>query len=346
MKLKTLFLAVLTLFALGFLLPVVSTSFAQLPEQEAGREVLAKPVTPPPEVRDVYYFRSKTGKALELATAAESLFGRSFSSPSWESTMGNMPGGRLTRNIVVIDRTTIVVFETAERAKQILELFENLDKDTQPKVAGSEVVAVEYAPRYLDVNDLMSALGPYRRQDTNGFNIAALNETGKLILRDEQRLVDEMTTLLASLDVPSPQIEISCYVLSGSSSPDTTGMVPKELSDNLSRLVPFVGFQLESYGILRTTTLGSRKGVAIEMPGGLSHLDDYRMALRVAAFDAKTKVISLSECSVSASPKDGRRGSTMLFSTSTSIQAGEYAVIGATGATPTFVVLRFQQVGG
>jgi hypothetical protein len=115
--------------------------------------------------------------------------------------------------------------------------------------------------------------------------------------------------------------------------------IPSQITDNLKRLVPYSSFELASMGVLRMSTSASSLSNSLRMPG---NGEVFEMSLRVSAFDEKEGVLSFNDFDMN---KQEPMGQTNLFSTATSVQAGEYAVMGASGADPVFVVLHFEVIG-
>ena len=229
------------------------------------------------------------------------------------------------------------------------------------------LTSMEYSPRYLSTDDLMDALRPFQHpidSMTNrtgsvgmNMNISVLGDSGQLIIRDTKVAIAEITDLLASLDKPSPQVQLVCYVLRGAKSEvdftDDSGNIigtvsnqvptslniPSEVTDNLSRLVPYSNFELATMGVLRMSTSATPWPNTLRMPGGA---ESFEMSLKIAAFDEAEGVLSFSNFGMK---KLEDMGPTNLFATATSVQAGEYAIMGAAGADPIFVVLHFEVIG-
>ena len=142
-----------------------------------------------------------------------------------------------------------------------------------------------------------------------------------------------------SIDLARRLVELTCYVLRGTNQPSDTGL-PSELVDNLTRLVPYAGFDLATMGIIRTGADYAGTGLSMDMQGTN---ESFSMSARLTAFDDRSggpEVLTIRDCHMMRV----QNGVTELFKTDTSIVGGEYAVLGATGSTPVFVVLRFERV--
>ena len=314
----------------------------------------------PAEEPSVHFYTTRNVDAYELADIAENLYGRLVDKLD---DAGQVTGG--TYNVQVLGDARLVIFDTDERAKAILELCkkidvleEDLDELERLEALVPVLKSMEYSPRYLSTSDLMGALRPFERQLATeptsrgavtsvgglSMNISMLEQTGSLIIRDTAAALAEISTLLDTIDKPSPQVQLVCYVLRGSKeSSDDSGQdshsIPTEITDNLKRLVPYSSFDLASMGVLRMSTSASRQSNSLRMPG---KSEVFEMRLRVGAFDHKDGVLSLDNFEMMKREPMGQEN---LFATSTSVNAGEYAVMGASGADPVFVVLHFEVIG-
>lgn len=311
----------------------------------------------------VYYYTTRNTDAYGPADIATVLYGNQIPRVGLD---GEVTG--YADNILQLDETRILVFDTPSNAERILALFEELDVASDSgdlfEDEHVEIKTHRYVPRYLSSSDVMAALSPYAtmtRVRAKGKvlpNFELLNQSGVILMRDTPSNLDAMLAVLADIDVPSPQIELTCYVLRGKGAYVENGL-PKELTDNLSRLVPFKGFELASMGVVRSSTSGDESNtISIEM---LGENEKFNLQIEIKAFDSANEgqeVLTMPYCHATQDvfehalldeegmeiqyvPKTSRR----LFTTSAAIQNGEFAVMGATGADPVFVVLRFERVG-
>ena len=308
----------------------------------------------------VYYFTPQHAYADELQEVAYTLYGSDIATLD---RAGNIID--FTSNMLVIGDSRILIFDSPENAELILKLFVDLVKPiefVERKPAPSEELrTAHYTPRYLSALDVLEALGPLTHlvegrgdssMPTPAKNVRVLNNSGLILMLDTQAHIDEMLAFLDSIDRPAAQLELTCYVLRGTDQPVSNNL-PKELTSNLARLVPFAGFELASMGIVRTSAGSAGNLVSIEMQG---KNEQFTLDTRISAFDMQksgAEVLTMNGCQVIHSytdvidPSDvnaraaGKMRSRQLFSTSASINGGEYAVMGATGTDPIFVVLRF-----
>lgn len=308
----------------------------------------------------VFYYTPLYTDAYELHEVANTLYGNDIATLDGDGEIIDF-----TTNMLVIGGSRILIYDSREHADQILKLFADLDKplkqpETEPKV---ELRADHYKPRYLTAFDVLDALGPFIHavDSPNGptvgnevLNVRMLNQSGIIMMLDTQAHLNEMRAFLDQIDQPAPQVQLTCYVLRGTDQPVSNNL-PKELTSNLSSLVPFTGFELASMGTVRTSA-GSGNSVSIEMQG---KDEQFTLDTRITAFDtAKSgaEVLTMSSCKVMhsyidfvdptdvnarAAGKTTQTRARQLFSTNASINGGEYAVMGATGTDPIFVVLRF-----
>jgi hypothetical protein len=326
------------------LIPLALPSTSLAPTQDAwSRAPAAEEVTA--NVPEVFFFTPEHARAVELYTVAEQLYGRRIFIPD-ES------GRREVRNMMMIDNDRILVFDFPARAKETLALLEKLDAtsptnvDTEPPAP--TMVTVDYHPRALPLGDLTKALTPYFQALPNGQgNISTMNMSDLLILRGSEEETAEMIDLLHRIDVPAPQIELTCYILeTEASTAESTAELPDGLAENLTALLPFYHFRVATLGVLR---LSARSGslARLDMPvsGGVD--GNYSLELTVSAFDDSSKTLSMSraEAGFAGTAASIKAGYHPLFRTDAALTGGEYAVLGAAGSSPTFVVLHFRRIG-
>lgn len=224
---------------------------------------------------------------------------------------------------------TLVIFDLPKAAKRHYELLEKLDFEAgTAKPEQPSEVTVEYRPRYLSRNAIAEILQPFNDLAW----ISQAHAAGVLVMRSDPDTLAKMKALLARVDVPSPQVMLTCYLISPSEEADPR--LPAELTRGLSELTRIEGFQQRAFGMVRS---------AIEPQTRISMLLDateeaFSLEIIPTAMD-EANALTLS--SVSLVSRNSRFGSgASLFQTSTSIASGEYTVLGAAGADPYFVVLR------
>lgn len=308
--------------------------------QQGG--AFAHPEDPRPLVRAAdlrtYYFTPSHVRSSELRKLAERLHGRNL----WVIERGGYEA-RPIENLQAMG-DTIIIYDTEEYATRLGQALHDMDRSmgeqaaepTPPRSVTYSVV--EWTPRHLTLDSAFSALRPFQRQamitDSAGVtsqvpNLAMLNETGQLVMRDTTDQVQQMQQLLERLDQPEPQVLITCLVIRGTRDADSANPgVPSELSQHLSNLVPYDNFLLESTGVLRTGVLA--KEISIDMDGR------FRLLMRSEAYDGDTGTMTV-RCEFLAKPNH--------LETRTTLTAGEYVVLGASGYEPLFVVLQVKPLG-
>lgn len=330
MKIQLLSCALAALLPLTSLAPTPNLEPATL--QDSGWESEEEPEP------TITFYEPKHTNIDELHAVCYEIFGRVIYKDDSE-----------TENMMRLSPNRMLIFDTPERTKQIITLFESIDIPVDQGEPEPEVLlhSVQYKPRHLSIRDLNQALAPFRRVVSNGLNIVELDDSGRFLLRDTPDRLAQMQNMLNRIDVAAPQVELTCYILRGAAKaqPDS-GFIPKALTDNLSRLVPIEHFELASMGVLRMGAAANTGAKSIKMQGSD---ESFLLEMRVGAFDQSAdspSSLSLTRCSVvHTSPVPNGTINTTLFSTDTTILGSEYAVIGASGKQPTFVVLRFKPVG-
>ena len=94
-------------------------------------------------------------------------------------------------------------------------------------------------------------------------------------------------------------------------------------------------FELETTSTLRTSAAA---GASIRIQLGTDSAI-YSLGLEATAYDPKTQSLTVSRCELRHTV-NGMPTNNDLFSTSCTINANEYTVLGSTGKTPLFTILR------
>ncbi|MFT7464630.1 MAG: hypothetical protein ACI9EF_002987 [Pseudohongiellaceae bacterium] len=235
----------------------------------------------------------------------------------------------------------LVIFEDAASSQRILAWCQRIDKEMQKdQSSGSALVVAEWRPKNISLTTGYEALSPFRHNlpdmapesDRQRFlvsNITLLKEQGTLILRDTQDLVDEMLDLLQRVDSPEEQLMLTALIITGNNGlGDAPGDVPADLAEHLSKMVPFSDFQTTAIGMVRTSVRAS----AIEIKMDNSN----QLRIRPEAFDVNSSTLT--------AKFEFQSDSGLVFDTRTSIHAGEYTVLGASGGQPLFCVLRIEVI--
>jgi hypothetical protein len=242
---------------------------------------------------------------------------------------------------------SILIYEGIAAGKILMAKIAELDASQAAPISAS-YLTFEYQPRHVSANGLMEGIRPFimgiptergnSRTKTN--NVSLMNERGILVIRDTEDKVKEIIDTLKRLDQPAAQMMLVCQVLRGVNN-DTENPADAELQKQLRQLLPHESYSVEVNGMLRgSAAAGSR--MELKMIMGDEGNTEYKLQMRIGAYDSKTGALSLEGCELSvASDEHGERE---LFRTVTTIYAGEHAVIGVTGSEPLFLVVQMHPV--
>ena len=331
MNMPTMTLAIT--LALGFTVPLA----AQDTDASGDSGPNTPPVVSATELK-TYYFTPQHVEASLLLPTAQELYGRRLFIEE-RGGLTAMPVDNLQRL-----GNTIVIYDTEAYAQMLGETLHSLDlsqaAETVPgsRPASPEVITEIYKPTHIDASTASSALRPFFRQipslnnrTATQSNVHESPELGQLTLRDEAEWVNQMLALLEEIDQPEEQMFVTCLVIQGqpgdpgdSIQSDGTDLVPEELTSNLSKLVPFPYFSLTTMGMVRASTSANRIRITMDAP--------YNLDLVVKGYDPESYSLTV-DC-------DFRGDEGQQLQTRTTLRAGEYTVLGATGSYSHFVVLK------
>ena len=221
---------------------------------------------------------------------------------------------------------SIILYDRPDRIQKLVELLDSLDGAYAPIVEEPSVVRdIEFRNISTDrLHDLLHSL------HHNSFSI---DEQSRVVLRGRESEVDEIARVIERLDKPRPQIMITAYLVRGGSS-NGDAPLPKELVENLRKLVPYSAFSLASLSVLRSEV---ERGRATQLYlTSANQNESGELRLRFGSHDLDAGSLELSECAFT--------GTRTFFDTSTTIDSGQYVVLGAAGMGPMFVVLNFDWV--
>lgn len=273
----------------------------------------------------------------ELVELAKNMVGRQYFVRERGTRVGAVP------NMSVLGRK-VILYDTKDYVTGVMvPLLTQLDRASkaEPVARPMEVLArLEYTPRYVSLRALSTASESYRRtvvdenQGINNFSWS--EESNTVIVRDEDLRLKEIQELFTQLDVPEPQVMLTCYLVQGTMSHEERQGLPPELGEHMGKLVPGMGFELAGFAMLRTS-VGRGQGITMQLRAEGANISGYQLDLRPMAYAAATGTLSVSECSLGKSA-DGKRR--LLFSADTLMRADEYTVLGASGEEPVFAVVR------
>jgi hypothetical protein len=250
----------------------------------------------------------------ELYELAEELVGRSYYLQDH--------GDDALSNLRLLG-TRIVLYDTLEQVKRARELLARLDVPLQ--ASSSDQRAVEYRPRFVSLSTAKKAVGDL-------LELSLVPERGLIVLNGNAGDIESALALLKRIDVPEKQILLTCQLIEVGAEPKGPPL-PKELVDNLQKLLPQSHFNQSGLAMLKAS-VGGEDSISVSIE---SESQDYRLAFTPVAFDESTASLTVVNCRLSQAWGDGERE---LFRTNTILRGGEYTVLAATGSTPILVVLR------
>lgn len=238
--------------------------------------------------------------------------------------------GQPVQNVSLLgDR--VVITDRSDYAQLVLERMVLLDQPASAEDPQSRTRSFEYTPRFITANAALQALTPYRSPD--GSNLSWLSERNLIVVRDSESNVQQIEAVLRRVDVPEPQVVLTCYLVQGSSGGDPSGL-PADLVKNLGNLLPQFTFESVGFAMLQTSVSAGRS-VELRIEGmGPS----YSMSLSPVAWDTQSGALTVQGCTLRRHSSSGHIAS--MFSTNTVLRSGEYTVLGATGTEPVFLVLK------
>ena len=287
---------------------------------------------------EIAYFKPKYVSADQLAILASRTLSREYYIEE--------RGGRYAAPVSNIQQLgdSLVVYDELASVTRILATLEQLDHATEKgSQAASGVQRKEYRTRYMTLEVADDLLKPFRRSVTVdgrkiGGNVTYLEGQNVIVINDTSERIAEMIELLDRYDVPAPEVGLKCRLLM----PGNGGGVPPELAEDLRALVPGVEFEQVGVAFLRTSVSFESmvKMMLGERPvhGGVAK---YELSFRPTAFDSESGVLSVDRCKlINRAPGNNVEE---LFSTTITLRSSEATVLGASGATPVFVVVEIER---
>jgi hypothetical protein len=318
------------------------------PQASGGGALQRAPEMPTfsPDEVGMHYYRPRFMRVQSLLQPIKDIYGRDI----LVDGLGDRRGGRIQNLFTVED--TIVVYDTDAFAAKAITAMRDLETEYESEMdaqqqapVDTELVVWEYSPRYLTLRSVRDGLRPlthpvFDARSNQGLNnLAFVDQPPLVVVRDTADQVAEIKALLGRIDVPSPQVLLTCWVIEGSDEPGASGRVPEAVVRNLRQLLPYEGYTLAALGMLRTS-VDAGDDIALSMRRERSPVT-YDLQVQPGAYDLRGKSFQLAECRFSTRTNEGPR---ILFSTKTTVREGEYSVLGVTGDTPLFVVLQVTPV--
>ena len=254
---------------------------------------------------------------------------------------------------------TLLIFDLPAKVEFLLDHLKTMDKapeGTPPgqPMQGSEPGLFEYQPRYVSIDAMEQALKPFERvlssrsqsnehgkvQTIVTKNQTFVHEENMVLIRDTRERLDQLQTFLERFDIPTPQIEIEAFILRRPEPGSAPEELPAELAAGLNPLLQEQVLTRGPSALLRTS-VRSHRTVSINLQGAWN----WDLSLHPAAFDPEAAALSLDECKLLRSNHNGG-GARLMFSTQTTLNAGQYTVIGGGSEEAIYLVLRFRRVDG
>ena len=274
-------------------------------------------------------------------------------------------GGRSAPSVdnLTMMGSSILIMDEESVVEEILALLAELDRiesvAAEDAPQAPALRTLEFEPRYVSLTTIRTALSSYHRmvkepgessRDRSIENVTYVSDRSLVILRDEEERVDEMLRLLTRLDVPEEQVLITTWIAVGDRSWSENSGLPDDLVQDLRVLLPDFGFQADGYSVVRSSVAAGR-GLELEIEG---RGQDYLLSLRPSAYDAETGRLTLDQCqflkrtqpvALPAGAVAGPGQTRLLFQTSAVLEAGDYTVLGASGQSPVFLVIKVEPLG-
>lgn len=280
---------------------------------------------------DIVHYVPKYRDARSLRHVVQDFVGRSF----YLRERGGASGKRIANVTQLGD--ALVLYDTPDYLTKLMDAIRALDVgDLEPPE--DEWATETYQLRYIDASAAAQAL--HDGSDA----VRVVPERGLVVIESERRHVETLLRILREVDVPESQVLIQVQLLHARSGKESGSDIDPELSRGLAELLPGFGFQSIGVAVLQSTVAPGRRVQLnlVALDGG-----EYSLSLRPIAYDPKTGDLTVQECEAKvgrADPESGVFETSQMFSTATVLRGGEFSVIGATGETPTFVVIKIRPV--
>lgn len=219
----------------------------------------------------------------------------------------------------------LLLYDTREEVDRLKKFLVSVDVAEPSSRVTEEVeprATTEYTPRFLSMDTVQSLVQDY-------VTVNILEERGIAILDGTARDLAAAQAALKKFDVAPRQVFLTCQLIEVDGEASGTPL-PKELSDNLQKLLP--GAKLAQVGMAMVrTSVGSRKRVSLRIA---TEENSFGLGFSPVAFDSETRSMTIENCVLM--PHSGGA----LFDTSVLLRADEYTVLAATGAKPMLLVVR------
>src|SRR5262249_23041177 len=145
----------------------------------------------------------------------------------------------------------------------------------------------DYKPRFVSLQTVIASI----KTVLNDY--APVEERGLVVLRGSRARLETAQALLKRIDVPQRQVLLTCQLVDyGDAAPGPA--LPKDLADNLEKLLHVGAFAQAGTAMLRTSvSTTSSVSLQIESTG-----KRYLFSFSPVAFDEASGALSVSDCSL------------------------------------------------
>jgi len=235
----------------------------------------------------------------------------------------------------------LILYDEPAQLERMQAALKELDRprEAEPEPQREPLEVMHYVPRFLSLDAISVALKSFQREVDDGDayidNFSRSRERSLFVVRETPERMGEIRGVLERIDVPAPQIVVTCRLVRGEPGDEDAG-VPDELLKHLKTLLPQMGFRAAGFSMLQTSVdPGQHYKLGLQDDRGAA----YELSFAPVAYDGKTHSLSVAQCRLEDVEEDRT-----LFTTATILRGGEYTVLGATGAQPLFAVVRIQPV--
>ena len=220
---------------------------------------------------------------------------------------------------------SLLLYDTREEVDRLKRFLASVDiAAPETKVVDEPpTVTAEYMPRFLSMETVQMLVERH-------VMVNVIEERGVALFEGYPDDIAAAKAVLKTFDIAPAQVFLTCQLIEVDG--DTQGPpLPKELSDNLQKLLP--GSTLNQVGMaMLRTTVGQRRTLAMQIQ---TEETTYEFSFTPLSFDTEAKALTIEECSLNDLNLEAQ-----LFSTSVVLRANEYTVLAATGARTKLLVAR------
>lgn len=231
--------------------------------------------------------------------------------------------GDSVQSLRVVGRS-LLLYDTREEVDRLKKFLASVDIVAPGSKIAEEppTVTAEYLPRFLSLDTVR---GLVERHVMVNF----IEERGVALFEGYPDDLQAALVALKTLDVAPRQVFLTCQLIEVDN--ESSGApLPKELSDNLQRLLP--GSKLSQVGMaMLRTSVGPRRRVSMRIEAD-NHA--YLLGLTPLSFDGETRSMTVENCVLMPESGDA------FFDTNVVLRSDEYTVLGTMGTQARLLVMR------